>query len=328
MRLVHYGCSERIPPAGAGAKGGTRVERGVGAPRLASVLRRRAVRAALDERRIDLHTHTVVSDGTLTPAQLVQLAAKKGLAAIAITDHDHLGGLDEARREGAARGVEIVAGVELSVAHGAAADVHLLGYLVDPDEPRLAARLAEFRTVRAARGRLIVEKLQALGVDIRVEDLPAAESVGRPHVARALVDKRIVASVSEAFERWLGDGRPAYVPKAKLDAREAIDLVHGAGGLAVLAHPGLLPDEHRYSSVRKLAALGLDGVEVEHSRHASEERRRLRALAKELDLVVTGGSDFHGENKPGVDLGYGVGGNVRVTYATLEALRARAKTTR
>lgn len=288
---------------------------------------------------MDLHTHTVVSDGTLTPAQLVQLAAKKGLAAIAVTDHDHLGGLDEARREGAARGVEIIAGVELSVAHAAVVvprhdlsatavaevDVHLLGYLVDPHEPRLAGRLAEFRTVRASRGRLIVEKLQALGVDIRMEDVPAAESVGRPHIARALMEKRIVASVSEAFDRWLGDGKPAYVPKAKIEAREAVDLVHGAGGVAVLAHPGLLPDAHRYSIVRELAALGLDGVEVEHSRHSSEERRRLRELAKELDLVETGGSDFHGENKPDVDLGYGHGGNVRVTYATVESLRERAR---
>lgn len=279
--------------------------------------------ARVDERRIDLHAHTVVSDGTLTPTQLVELAARKGLAALALTDHDHLGGVDEARRAGERLGVEIVAGVELSVAH-AAGDVHLLGYLVDPHEERLAARLAEFRSVRAARGRQIVEKLQGLGVDIRVEELPAAESVGRPHVARALVDKRIVASMQEAFERWLGEGRPAYVPKAKIDAQEAIELVHGAGGVAVLAHPGLLSDKHRYAIVRELAALGLDGVEVEHSRHASEERRRLREIAKELGLVETGGSDFHGENKPDVDLGYGHGGNVRVTYATLTALRARA----
>lgn len=277
----------------------------------------------MDERRVDLHTHTLVSDGTLSPTALVQLAAKKALAAIAITDHDHVGALDEAAREGGRLGVEIIPGIELSVTHPAG-DVHILGYLIDPREPRLAARLAEFRTVRAARGRLIVEKLQAQGVDIRLEDIPAAESVGRPHIARALMEKRVVSSVKEAFDKWLGDGKPAYVPKAKIEAREAIELLHGAGGLAVLAHPGLLSEKHRYAIVRELAALGLDGVEVEHSRHASEERRRLRELAKELDLVETGGSDFHGENKPDVDLGYGHGGNVRVTYATVEALRARS----
>ena len=299
----------------AGARGGVRV-RHAHAHAPAS----RAV--AADERRVDLHAHTVVSDGTLTPAQLVQLAARKGLAALALTDHDHLGGIDEARREGERLGVEVLAGVELSVAHRGE-DVHVLGYLVDPREERLAARLAQLRVERAARGRRIVERLQALGVDIRLEDLPPAQSVGRPHVARALVDKRIVSSVQEAFERWLGDGRPAFVPKAKMDAAEALALVHGAGGVAVVAHPGLL-SERRYAIVRELAALGLDGVEVEHSRHTSEERRRLRELARELGLVETGGSDFHGENKPDVDLGYGHGGNVRVTYDVVTALRERA----
>lgn len=283
----------------------------------------------MSERRIDLHSHTVVSDGTLTPTALVELAARKGLAALAITDHDHLGALDEARAAGERLGVEIVPGVELSVSHEAG-DVHLLGYLLDPDEPRLIARLAEFRATRAVRGRLIVEKLQALGVEITHEDVaraagPQAGSIGRPHVARALVEKRIVASVSEAFEKWLGDDRPAFVPKAKIGAAEAIALVHGAGGVAVLAHPGLLPPEWKGKLVRELAALGLDGIEVVHSRHSSEERRRLAALADELGLVATGGSDFHGENKPDVDLGYGVGGNVMVTTRTLDALRARAR---
>ena len=276
-------------------------------------------------RRIDLHAHTVVSDGTLTPTQLVELAARKGLAAIAVTDHDHLGGLAEARAAGERLGVEIVPGVELSVSHPSG-DVHVLAYFVDPEEPRLAARLAEFRDVRASRGRLMVEKLRALGVDVTYEDVLAHAkegAVGRPHIARALMAKGIVKSVNEAFERWIGDDSPAYVEKAKLDAREAIALVHGAGGVAVLAHPGLLAEKGRDTLVRELAALGLDGVEVEHSRHPSEVRRRMRALAKELDLVETGGSDFHGENKPDVDLGYGVGGNVDVREAVLTALRER-----
>lgn len=274
-----------------------------------------------NSRRVDLHTHTNVSDGTLAPTALVTLAAKVGLAAIAITDHDHLGALPEARRAGERLGVEVVAGVELSVTY-ADADVHLLGYFVDPDEPRLAARLAHFRAVREERGRLIVEKLQALGVDIQMSDLPEAQSVGRPHVARALVAKGIVKSIDEAFEKWLGDDGPAYVEKAKMDGREAVALVHGAGGVASLAHPGLLPEDVRYRALRDLAAAGLDAVEVEHSRHSSEERRRLRGLAAELALLETGGSDFHGDNKPDVMLGYGVGGNVKVTMPMLEAIRA------
>lgn len=275
---------------------------------------------------MDLHTHSTASDGTLAPTALVELAARKGLAAIALTDHDSLAALDEARRAGLRLGVEVVAGVELSLTH-AGCDVHLLAYFVDPAEPRLATRLARLREVRAKRGERIVEKLRALGVDVTFEDVArhaGAGAVGRPHVARALVEKRIVASVSEAFDRWLGDGRPAFVEKEKLDAEEALGLVHGARGVAVLAHPGLLPEASRYKILRDLATLGMEGVEVEHSRHSSEERRRLRDIANELRLVTTGGSDFHGENKPEVDLGYGVGGNVRVTTATLEALRARA----
>lgn len=277
---------------------------------------------------MDLHAHTVVSDGTLTPTQIVELAAKKGLAALAITDHDHLGGIAEARRAGERLGVEIVTGVELSVAHEAG-DVHLLGYFLDPQEPRLAARLAGFRDVRARRGRLIVEKLQALGVAITIDDVaaaagPRAGSIGRPHIARALVDKRIATSVKDAFDRWLADDRPAFVPKAKIDAQEAIQLVHGAGGVAILAHPGLLADTWRLKIVRELSTQGLDGVEIEHPRHDSAQRHALREIATKLGLLTTGGSDFHGENKPNVDLGYGIGGNVHVTTDTLEALRGRA----
>lgn len=277
---------------------------------------------AVDPRRIDLHAHTNVSDGTLTPTQLVALAAQRGLAALAVTDHDHVGGIEEAQAAGARLGVEVVPGIELSVTHPVG-EVHLLGYLLDTREPRLLAALQRFRDVREKRGALIVEKLQRLGVDIALMDLPPAGSVGRPHVARALVEKRIVKSVQEAFDLWLGEGKPAYVEKARVEAREALALVHGAGGVAVLAHPGLLSDKVRYTLVRELAALGLDGVEVEYSRHTSDERRKLRALADELGLVATGGSDFHGANKPDVELGTGVGRNVAVGYDVLDALRTR-----
>lgn len=285
------------------------------------------LRRALDERRIDLHTHTIASDGTLTPTALVELAARKGLAAIAITDHDTLAAIPDARAVGEKLGVEVIAGVELSVSH-AGADVHLLGYFVDPTNAALAERLARFRAVREQRGARMVERLRELGVDITLAEVMAeakGAALGRPHVARALVAKGIVKSIPEAFDQWLADGRPAHVPKEKLGAQEAIALVHGARGVAVLAHPGLLPEASRYRIIHDLAALGLDGVEVEHSRHSSEERHRLRDLARELDLVETGGSDFHGENKPGVDLGYGHQGNVRVTVATLAELRRKNK---
>lgn len=281
---------------------------------------------------MDLHCHTVVSDGTLAPTALVELAAQSGLAAVAITDHDHVGALDEARAAGERLDVEVVPGIELSVTH-AIGDVHVLGYLFDPREPRLVAALERFREARASRGVRIVERLQELGVDVTVEDVArqlgaATRAVGRPHVARALVEKRIVGSIQEAFERWLGEGRPAYVEKAKIDARAALALIHGAGGVAALAHPGLLAEKGRVALVRELAALGLDGIEVEYPRHSREDRRAFAALADELGLVRTGGSDFHGENKPDVALGTGVNRNVRVPYATLDALRTRRESAR
>lgn len=277
---------------------------------------------------VDLHAHTYVSDGTLSPTALVELAARKGLAALAVTDHDHLGGLVEARAAGERLGVEVVAGVELSITHPAG-ELHLLGYFVDPEEPRLAQTLQHLRAARGRRAEAMVERLRALGLDIAMDDVVAAaqgraEALGRPHVARALMAKGHVASIQEAFDRWLADGRPAHVPKRKLTAAEGIALVHGAGGVAVLAHAVTLPEASREPIVRELAALGMDGIEVAHSKHAPEDRARLAAWADALGLLQSGGSDFHGDNKPDVELGSGKGGNVRVAPEWLEALRTRA----
>lgn len=154
--------------------------------------------------------------------------------------------------------------------------------------------------------------------------MDAGGSVGRPHVARALVRKGVVASMEEAFDRWLGDGRPGAVPKKRMTAQEGLRLVHGAGGVAVLAHPVTLAPEAQDRVVRDLAALGLDGLEAAHSKHGPADAQRFRDLARELGLVATGGSDFHGENKPDVRLGSGKGGNVEVHVSTLDALRRRA----
>lgn len=274
-------------------------------------------------RRVDLHCHTVVSDGTLTPTELVQRARLKGLAAIAVTDHDHLGGLREAWAAGARIGVEVVAGVELSVAHEAG-DVHLLGYLVDAEDRALLGRLERLRDVRARRAQLIVAKLQDLGVAIDLEDVAREvasddQAIGRPHVARALVKRGHASSIQDAFDQWLADGRPAAVPKEKLSAREAIDLVRRAGGVAVLAHAVTLPEDAREPLLRELAKLGLGGVEVDYPKHDAALRAQLRAMADELGLVATGGSDYHGANKPDVELGM-----VDVDHAVIDELRSRA----
>lgn len=279
--------------------------------------------------RIDLHAHTNVSDGTLSPAQLVELAAREGLRALAVTDHDHVGGLAEAREAGARLGVEVVAGIELSVTHPSG-EFHLLGYLFDDQDPALLRELEDLRNHRAGRAARIVERLRAQGVDVALEDVAreasaqAGGSIGRPHVARALMRKGLVRSVEEAFDRWLADGKPAAVPKRKMEAREAIRMLHAAGGVAVLAHPVTLAPEARDRVVRDLAALGLDGVEVVHSKHGPEDAQRFRDLARELGLAATGGSDFHGENKPDVKLGSGRDGNVSVEMPVLDALRRRA----
>lgn len=259
-------------------------------------------------RRIDLHAHTTVSDGTLTPAALARLAAREGLSAIAVTDHDHVGGIAGAR---AAGGVEVVSGIELS-AHAGKQEVHLLGYLFDESNERLLSRLDGLRAARERRAGLMVEKLASLGV--RVELPVVAGAVGRPHVARALVDAGHASSIQDAFDKFLADGKPAFVSKEKLSAAEAISLVHGAGGVVSFAHPVLVKEPE--ATLRALVAEGLDAVEVAHSKHSPEFRAQVSAWARELSLVETGGSDFHGENKPDVRLGM-----MDVPYATLDALR-------
>lgn len=274
-------------------------------------------------RRVDLHAHTTVSDGTLSPTQLVEAAKAKDLMAIAITDHDSLGALAEARVAASRLGVEIVPGLELSVTHELG-DIHVLGYFVDEHNARLVGRLAHLRAARERRAEGIVEKLRELGVDITLagveREAGTGTAIGRPHVARALMTKGVVSSVQEAFDRYLADGKPAAVPKAKLSAQEAIFLIHGAGGVAVLAHPGLIEkDDERERVLRELAKLGLDGIEVAHPKNSPEVRAKLKDRADELGLVETGGSDFHGENKPEIELGAEA-----VSYEALNALRRRA----
>ncbi|MFA5860755.1 MAG: PHP domain-containing protein [Candidatus Thermoplasmatota archaeon] len=277
-------------------------------------------------RHVDLHAHTTASDGTLAPTALVEAAKAAGLVALAVTDHDSLGALEEARIAGTRLGVEIVPGVELSVTH-AVGDVHILGYFVDDHDARLVARLTHLREARERRAGAIVEKLRELGVDITLADVEReaekGSALGRPHVARALLTRGHVASVQDAFDRFLADGRPAAVPKAKLSAQEAIILIHGAGGVAVLAHPGILADDARERVVRELAKMGLDAVEVLHPKNTPEVRVKLREWADELGLVQTGGSDYHGENKPGIEIGA-----EPVSYEALNALRRRAATAR
>jgi 3',5'-nucleoside bisphosphate phosphatase len=241
---------------------------------------------------VDLHMHSTASDGSRTPADVVQSAKNAGLSAIALTDHDSVSGLAEAQGAGAALGVRIVNGVELSAVEGNA-ETHLLGLHLR-DTAGMEHSLQSLREMRERRALQIVEKLIALGVKITYADVLAQAgtgAVGRPHVARALVEDGWATDVRDAFDRYLGAGRPAYIAKEQLDMRDAIAMIHAAGGLAVLAHPGSGGTRERLTA---LAAIGLDGVEVKHPSHSPGDTTRLRTLCEQLGLVVSGGSDWHG----------------------------------
>ncbi|MFF8715720.1 PHP domain-containing protein [Streptomyces sp. NPDC015184] len=251
--------------------------------------------------RIDLHTHSTASDGTDTPAELVRNAAAAGLDVVALTDHDTVRGHAEAVAA-LPEGLTLVTGAEFSCRLDGVG-LHMLAYLFDPDEPELARERELVRDDRVPRARTMVGKLQELGVPVeweRVAGIAGDGSVGRPHIATALVELGVVETVSDAFTpQWLADGGRAYAEKHELDPFDAIRLVKAAGGVTVFAHPAavkrgrVLPE----SSIARLAAAGLDGIEVDHTDHDGPTRARLRDLARELGLLTTGSSDYHGSRK-------------------------------
>jgi predicted metal-dependent phosphoesterase TrpH len=276
---------------------------------------------------IDLHAHSTASDGSLTPTQLVRHAHDLGLRAIALTDHDTIAGAEEAARAAEELGFELVPGVEMS-SHYATGTMHILGYYIDFRSSGLAEELAHLQRVRLERNRVIADKLQALGIDISFEDVlklagPKGQ-VGRPHFARALLERGIVSSIDEAFERYLKKGAPAYSAKFRLPPEEAIGLIRKAGGLAVLAHPFTLHlDDDRERLTELLCQLkdqGLAGLEVRYSEHSPEQEQMYTAAAHKCGLLITGGSDYHGLNKEGVELGRGYG-SLNVPYRLLEGLK-------
>ncbi|RRQ84136.1 PHP domain-containing protein [Streptomyces griseofuscus] len=251
--------------------------------------------------RIDLHCHSTASDGTDRPAELVRHAAAAGLDVIALTDHDTTRGHAEAVAALPA-GLTLVPGAELSCRVDGIS-MHMLAYLFDPEEPALLAERELVRDDRVPRAKGMVAKLNALGVPVtweQVERIAAGGSVGRPHVASALVELGVVETVSDAFtEEWLADGGRAYAPKHETDPFEAIRLVKAAGGVCVFAHPAAAKRGRTVpeSAIAEMAAVGLDGIEVDHMDHDAAAKDRLRGLAKELGLLVTGSSDYHGSRK-------------------------------
>jgi predicted metal-dependent phosphoesterase TrpH len=268
--------------------------------------------------RIDLHMHSNFSDGLNSPAELVRMAAEKHLGAISLTDHDCVDGVNAAIAAGRELGVEILSGVELSCEFEGR-DLHVLGYGVEPDHAGFQEMLRRFRETRHNRGLQIIEKLNALGVAVEAEDVIRKSgdgALGRPHIAAVLVEKGMVSNAGEAFDRYLAEGGPAYVPKYKMTPSEAIKYIRMAGGLAFIAHPGIFLDN--VGELYTLLGERFDGIEVQHPKHTPEMSRRLAAIAEKEGLLVSGGSDYHGFT--GRDMPVGA---LDVRYEVLEAIKRR-----
>ncbi|MDH4037136.1 MAG: PHP domain-containing protein [Candidatus Krumholzibacteria bacterium] len=246
------------------------------------------------EARIDLHTHSNNSDGVHAPSALIDLAKWKGISAISLCDHDSLEGYPELEAAARREGIEVLTGVELSCEH-IGHDLHVLGYGVDRTSPPLQALLHDFRAARQRRGEQIVEKLAGQGIRIDIEKVmakAAGGALGRPHIAAALVEAGLVPDFPQAFARYIGEGCPAYVEKYKMLPDEAVAAIHAAGGLAFVAHPGYyLEDEDAF---RTMLQRGFDGVEVYHPYHQPAVIKRLLGIASDYNLLISGGSDFHG----------------------------------
>lgn len=300
----------------------------------------------MSEAQIDLHCHSTASDGRLSPTQVVEKAKAAGLKALALTDHDTVGGIAEFVKAGKSAGLETIPGVEVS-AQWAKGTMHIVGLFVDPEHAEFRAFLKKLADGRKIRNPQIVKKLNEQGVQITMaeveeeaglkDDGPGGgaidKSVGRPHIASLLIKKGYVKDKQEAFDKYLAKGASCYVTRFVASPKESIAMIHASGGLAILAHPPYLKADDDADMDRIVCGLrteGLDGIEVHYSTHTPEQTALCARLAEKYDLAPSGGSDFHGEPAGGrggktVELGTGIGNNLKIPYAVLENLKARAK---
>lgn len=282
------------------------------------------MQAMSKNKTIDLHVHTKFSDGTDTPAATVLRGVNRGLAAIAITDHDTVAGVQEGIDQGLNSGLEVISGVELSaVINGKS--IHVLGYGLKAESPPLLESLGKIQTARKKRNREIIERLRDMGISINMEDLQNCSQggqAGRPHFARILQQKHIVGNSEEAFRCYLGSNGAAYVPREVLTAEEAINIIRKAGGLAVLAHPFTIDIDQTGLTklIEKLRDYGLAGLEVFYPSHSQEAQAELVRLSKKFNLIITGGSDYHGKAKPNIRMGR-IFGNQAIPYRILSDLK-------
>jgi predicted metal-dependent phosphoesterase TrpH len=275
---------------------------------------------------VDLHLHTTASDGVMSPSGIVRYAKSKGLQAIAITDHDTVEGLEEGLSEGDRLHFEVIPGIEISAEHSPGS-MHLLGFFLDIHHLPLIERLGNLQKARAERNPKIVDKLNRLGIEVTYEEVLKASGggqVGRPHFAQVLINKNYVRTFQEAFERFLKKGAPAYADKFRFTAKEAIRFINEAKGVAVLAHPNTL-NMKGYSELESLILglmeEGLKGIEVYYPEHSASEVGLYKTLAARYGLLMTGGTDYHGIEKNGLDIGVGRG-EMRLSYSIVEELKA------
>ena len=279
--------------------------------------------------RIDLHIHSTASDGSLTPADIIDHAQKLKLAAIAITDHDSVDGSKEALQIGIPPSLGFVTGVEISAAHPpffpGSGSFHILGYDIRLDHAGLNQTLTKLQDARRNRNPEILKRLNKLGFQITLEEVKfddAEGQLGRPHIAYAMMKKGFVASIDEAFDRYLGAGKPAYVDKYRIECEQAVNIIRNAGGVPVLAHPAHLHIEEKHeleALLQKLKKIGLAGIEVYYPGHSARQISQYRKLAEKFGLLMTGGTDFHGSITPKIKMGFGTG-DLFVPYTLYEDL--------
>ena len=273
---------------------------------------------------IDLHSHTTASDGTLSPKELVSLAKTEGIEAIAITDHDTIEGLQEAMEEGKKKGIEVIPGVEISIDHKPGS-MHVLGLFLDIKSSKLNEYLIDLQTSRSLRNPEIINKLNEMGLSITMEEvqkISGGGQVGRPHIAAALLKNGHVRSIQQSFDKYLKKGASAYYERRRLTREEAVDMIHSAGGLVILAHPGTLGVNGSSLNIlmSELNDVGFDGIEVFYNSHSQVDEDRLMKIVDEFGFLISGGTDFHGDNKPFIKLGIGHG-NMAIPYEVLQEMK-------
>lgn len=288
----------------------------------------------MEHRIIDLHVHSTESDGTLTPMEVIQAAKEAGLSALALTDHDTASGIAKATATAAACGIELIPGIELSteyklpVAKGDCKEIHIVGLYINPDNEQLQKKTKEFRDCRNSRNELMIQALQNEGFTITMEDVIAENPdsvITRANIARYLYEHGQIKSIAEAFAKYIGDGCKCYVGRFKITPMDAVKLIHEAGGIAILAHPLLyhLNSDTLQHLIDDLKEAGLDGIEAIYSTYTTGEEQLVKKIAAKNQLLISGGSDFHGANKPFIKLGKGRG-HLYIPYSVLEDIKKAA----